>query len=81
MAYGMAKHGIVNPDYLADFAGEGILIFAKIEPFLGPLREARSPRDFRNAEWIAGHCESGRELLQTFRKRVASALAARTRRG
>lgn len=81
MAYGMARHGIVNPDYLADAASEGLFIFAKIEPFLGPLREARGPRDFRNAEWLATNCEAGRELLQLFRRRVESALAARGARG
>jgi len=81
MAYGMARHGIVNPDYLADFAGEGIFIFAKVEPYLAPLRQVRGPRDFRNAEWIAGNCESGRELLQMYRQRVESALAARKKRG
>ncbi len=81
MAYGMARHGIVNPDYLADFASEGIFIFAKVEPFLGPLREVRGPRDFRNVEWIATHCDAGRELLELFRKRVETALAARSKRG
>ncbi|MGH7562536.1 MAG: DUF4760 domain-containing protein [Gemmatimonadales bacterium] len=81
MAYGMARQGIVNPDYLADNASEGLFIFAKIEPWLGALREARGPRDFRNAEWIATQCEAGRELLLLLRKRVETALAARSRRG
>ena len=34
MAYGMAKHGIVNTDYLLENTGEGMLLYAKVEPFL-----------------------------------------------
>lgn len=77
MAYGLARHGIVNPDYLAENSGEGLFIFAKVHPWLAELRAASSPRAFRNAEWIATQCDEGRELFAYFRQRVDQALAAR----
>jgi hypothetical protein len=77
MAYGLARHGIVNPDYLAENAGEGIFLFAKIQPWLRELRATGSPKTLRNTEWISTQCEEGRELLAYFRQRVEKALAAR----
>ena len=76
MAYGMARHGIVNPDYLAETNGEGMYLFAKVQPWLAELRAA-FPTAFRNAEWLAGHCDTGRDLFNLFRQRVEATLAAR----
>jgi len=70
MAYGMARHGIVNPDYLAESTGEGLLVFAKFHPWLAEFRAAVSPRAFRHAEWIATQCEEGRTIFAVFRQRV-----------
>ena len=75
MAYGMARHGIVNPDYLAENAGEGLYLFAKVHPWLAEYRAAASPRGFRNAEWLATQCEEGRNLFAFFRQRVEARLA------
>lgn len=77
MAYGLARHGIVNPDYLAENASEGIFLFAKVQPWLAELRATSSPRSLRNTEWISTQCEEGRELFAYFRQRVEKALAAR----
>ncbi len=77
MVYGMARHGIVHADFLAENSGEGLFLFARVEPFLAPLREASGPRAFRNAEWIATHCELGRTMLEHFQARVQRTLAAR----
>jgi hypothetical protein len=75
MAYGLARHGIVNPDYLVESSGEGLLVFASFHPWLAEFRAAVSPRAFRHAEWIATHCEEGRTLFEVFRRRVAARLA------
>jgi hypothetical protein len=75
MAYGMARHGIVNPDYLVESSGEGLLVFATFHPWLAEFRAAVSPRAFRHAEWIATHCEEGRTLFEVFRRRVEARLA------
>ena len=77
MAYGMARHGIVNPDYLAEYTGEGLYLLAKVHPWLTELRAATSPAAFRNAEWLATQCDMGRELFAHSRQRVEKALAAR----
>jgi hypothetical protein len=77
MAYGMARHGIMNPDYLAEYASEGIFLFAKVQPWLADLREKSSPHALRNTEWIATQCEMGRSLFAYYRERVDRALAAR----
>ncbi|NOT08343.1 MAG: hypothetical protein HOP28_09075 [Gemmatimonadales bacterium] len=77
MAYGMARHGIVNPDYLVEYAGEGLYVFAKVQPWLTELREGWSPRAFRNIEWIATECAEGRAIFAQFRQRVEKAMAAR----
>ncbi len=76
MAYGMARHGIVNPDYLVESNGEGLLIFASFHPWLTEFRGAVSPRAFRHAEWIATNCEEGRTLFGIFRQRVDTRLAS-----
>jgi len=78
MAYGMARHGIVNPDYLVENTGEGILIFAKFRPWLAEFRTAAgSPRILRNSEWIATGCDMGRTLAEVFGQRVEKAIAAK----
>lgn len=77
MAYGMARHGIVNPDYLAETSSEGLFVFAKFERWLVELRQAGSPRTFFNTEWIATECEMGRSLMASLRPRIAGMAAAR----
>jgi hypothetical protein len=77
MVYGMARHGIINADFLVENSGEGLLVFARAEPFLERIREATSPRTLRNAEWIAHETAMGRTVMETFRARVAKAAAAR----
>lgn len=72
MVYSLAKHGIVHADFLMESAGEGLFLFAKVEPYLERLREL-SPHAFRNAEWITANCETGKRVLNGFRQRVAAA--------
>jgi hypothetical protein len=75
MVYGMARHGIIHGDFLVENNGEGLLLFARVEPHLTQIRAASTPRAFRNAEWIASNTEMGKTILQGFRARVAKALA------
>ena len=77
MAFGMARHGVIHPEFLVENSGEGLYLFARIEPFLGPLREASSPRAFMNAEWVSRNTEYGREFMPRFRARIEQALAAK----
>lgn len=76
MAYGMARHGIVNAEYFVESNGEGLLLYAKILPWLPNLREM-SPFAFSNAEWIAESTERGRALVGLFRKRIEATTASK----
>ena len=70
MVYGFAKHGVVNTEFLLESNGEGLLLFARVEPFLAQIREQTSPRAFRNAEWIAASCDLSKAIMTTFRGRI-----------
>jgi hypothetical protein len=77
MVYGMAKHGVVHTDFLLESNGEGLLLFARVEPYLEAIRAKTSPRAFRNAEWIAGSGDLARAIMTTFRGRVQARLGAK----
>jgi hypothetical protein len=77
MVYGMARHGIVHPDFLVENNGEGLFLFARVEPYLAALRQAASPRAFRNSEWLVANCATARTLMESFRSRVRQALESR----
>ena len=70
-AYGFARHGIVPADFLAEYNGEGLLLYAKVEPFLEAFRAETSATAFRNAEWLVANSASASERLELFRKRLA----------
>jgi hypothetical protein len=74
MVYGMARHGVVNTEFLLESNGEGLLLFSRIEPYLGKLREVGNPRAFKNAEWIASSCDLAKTIMTTFRARIAKKL-------
>jgi len=76
MVYGMARHGIVHADFLVDNNGEGLFLYAKVEPWLDALRAQSGPRAFRNAEWVARETEMGRTIAEMFRGRIAARLKA-----
>lgn len=75
MVYGMARHGIVHADFMMESCGEGLFLYARMEPYVAQYREKVRPTGFRNAEWIVTHSEAARSLLEHFRKRVEKALA------
>ena len=76
MVYGMAKNGIVHSDYLLENTGEGMLLFAKVAPFLQQIREAHHDRAFQNAEWIANSGELADRVMDRFRKLIAKRAGA-----
>lgn len=75
-AFGFARHGIVPPDFLAEYNGEGLLLYAKIEPFLAQFRAELAPTAFGNAEWVVEHSAWARERLVLLRQRLEAARAA-----
>jgi hypothetical protein len=77
MVYGMARHGIIHPDFLVENNGEGLLLYARVEPYLAEFRQATSARSFRNAEWVATQCAVGQMLMESYRARIKRMLEAR----
>ena len=77
MAYGIVKHGIVNPDYFLESNGEGFFLFAKVEPYLEAYRREVSALAFRNAEWVARECPPGLALFESIQARVRKLAEAR----
>ena len=77
MVYRMARHGIIHGDFLVENNGEGMLLYAKVEPYLTEIRAATSPRSFQNAEWVAKEVPMGRTISEHMRARVKKTLAAK----
>ena len=74
MVYGMAKHGVIHTEFLVDNNGEGLFLFARVEPHLEALRQATSSRAFQNAEWVVKNSVLAAQMMETFRARVQKAL-------
>jgi hypothetical protein len=77
MAYGFARHGIVNPDFLAENTGEGFFLFAKVQPHLERFRREMSPTAFSNTEWLISNSGAAKMRFEMFRGRVQKQLAAK----
>jgi hypothetical protein len=77
MVYSFVRHGIVHPGFWLENNGEGLFLFAKVEPFLAQIRAAGAPVAFRNAEWVAKECPEGRPVYERIKARVAQMAAAR----
>jgi hypothetical protein len=77
MVYGMARHGIAHADYLVENNAEGLLLFAKVAPYLERFRKDRAPTAFQHAEWAARETAVGRQRLQMFSKRIEAQLATK----
>jgi hypothetical protein len=74
MAYGFARHHIVNADFLIENTTEGLFLYAKVLPFLERFRKEVSPTAFRNSEWITTQCETGKQRLEMVQGRVRKML-------
>ncbi len=70
MTYAMARHGVMHAEFMLESCGEGLLLYARIEPWLSEYRAKVSALGFRNAEWVANETEMGRVIMERFRKRV-----------
>jgi len=76
MAYGFARHGAVHADLLAESSAEGLILFAKVEPYLPRLRKEVSPTILQNAEWMSRKSAVAKSRLDLIRKRLAATAAA-----
>ena len=71
MAFGMARQGVIHPEFLAENSSEGLWFFARIERFLEEYRKISFPRAFRNSEWVVANTQAGSEAISRFRERIA----------
>ena len=77
MVYGMAKHGIAHADFLIENNGEGLFLFAKVQPFLDRIRKEISPLAYQNAEWITTNSAEGRKRFEIISARVKKMLESK----
>jgi hypothetical protein len=77
MVYGMMKWGILHPDFGLESTGEGMVLYAKMEPYLAEVRAQKTGVQLNNAEWVATHTEAGKKLMERLRPRFAPVVAAR----
>lgn len=77
MVYGMMKWGVLHTDFALESSAEGLVVFAKIEPWLEQIRAQKTGLQFNNAEWVATQTEAGKRTMERFRPRYGPAAAAR----
>jgi hypothetical protein len=73
MAYGLIKHGVLHAELAMESNGEGMLHFAKGQPWLARIRTEISPRAFVNAEWVATETDAGKRVFAMFEERMKKA--------
>lgn len=80
MAASFVNHGAIDAEMFSDTAGEHIIVFAKIEPFLSELREMwQSPKAFAHLEKVINDMPDGAEKLrktQEWLKSIGEQIAA-----
>ena len=77
MVFGMARNGVIHPEFLMENSNEGIFMYARFQPFLAEWRAQHSPRGFLNCEWVTTNTDLGRELLKFYRDRFDKMLSAK----
>lgn len=80
MAASFVNHGAIDAEMFSDTAGEHLIVFAKIEPFLAELREMwQSPKAFAHLEKVINDMPDGAEKLkktQEWLKSIGEQIAA-----
>ena len=80
MAATMVNHGAIDADMFNETAGEHILVFAKLEPILGQLREMwQAPEALKNLEKVIMDRPDGAERVkktQEWMKSIQEQMAA-----
>ena len=80
MAAAMVNHGAIDADLFNETAGEHVMVFAKVQPFLAELREKfQNPEAFKNLEKVILDAPNGAEKLaktQEWLKSINEQIAA-----
>ena len=70
MAAGFVKHGALYAELFAENCGEGLFLFAKMEPYLERLRSEYAPTAYVNMEFVIRKSPEAQRRLETVRKRL-----------
>lgn len=77
MAAALVNHGAIDADMFADTAGEHIIIYAKIQPFLEEFREKLgNPKAFRQLEKVIMDMPDGQDRVERAQAMLKSFAAA-----
>jgi hypothetical protein len=76
MVYGIARNGIVNPNFWVANNGEGMFFYAKVAPYLAQIRQ-ENPLALQNLEWAATETEKGKQFFAYISEVVQTMTAAR----
>jgi len=72
MAASFVVRGVLNPDLFFDNSGEMYFLYAKLKPFIRPLREEfHAPEFLANVEKIAESSQQNRERTARLETRIA----------
>jgi hypothetical protein len=72
MAAGLVKHGSLHLELFSENCGEGLFLFAKVQPFLSELRQEVAPTAFANMEWVVKRSKEAAHRLEGVKKRLAA---------
>lgn len=76
MAASFVNHGAIDADMFNDTAGEHVMVFAKVEPFLSELREMfQNPNALAHLEKVIYDRPDGRERVAKTQEWMATVLA------
>ena len=79
MAASFVNHGAIDEEMFMSSAGECILVFAKIEPYLEDLREiTKRPKMLTNLETLVMRQPDAKEMMATHREMMKRWAQART---
>lgn len=80
MAASFVNHGAIDEAMFNEVSGEGVLVFAKLEPFLAEMREMSSrPKMYKNLEDYVTRMEGIEETLPKLREMMKKWGDARTK--
>ncbi len=70
MAATLVNHGAISADLFNETNGEHLMVFSKLEPFLGEMRASFGPQAFVNLEKLIDTTPGARERTAAMRERM-----------
>lgn len=78
MAASLVNHGAIDEEMFNDSAGEAVMVFAKIEPYLEEVRgKMNSPKYLKNLEKLVMNQPNAKEMLASRREMMQRMMQAR----